>query len=254
MRATITTVLNGSWEVGPITIPQGWSDAHLVLIKKPGKTGKDPNHHRPIGLQGQLGKITFKHVLDPFLDDIHCIVKKFPGYGYVPGRGTADALRKVFARCHEIREACHGQGHSVLRRFHGQTAPSMVGGLQITVDLAGAFDAMPREHLLSGLLGLGVPSRVIDVVMTWRQQALYHIRHDDRDRHIEASQGVRQGSSVAPTLWLIYSRLISAKLAEAMISYQSSPTTITVRQSFSHCINWKLNLATLARCSEFLRI
>ena len=164
---TITTVLNGSWEVGPITIPQGWSDAHLVLIKKPGKTGRDPNRHRPIGLQDQLGKITFKHVLDPFLDDLHCIVKKFPQYGHVPGRGTTDALRRVRAHCHEIREACHGQGHSVLRRFHGQTPPSTVGGLQITDDLAKAFDAMPREHLLNGLLDLGIPSRVIDVVMTW---------------------------------------------------------------------------------------
>ena len=45
--------------------------------------------------------------------------------------------------------------------------------------------------------------------------ALYHIRHDDRDRHIEATQRVRQGCAVAPTLWLIYSHLISAKLAEA---------------------------------------
>ena len=91
---TIATILNGCWGVGPITIPQGWSDAHLVLIKKPGKTWKDPNHHRPIGLQDQLGKITFKHVLDPFLDDIHYIVKQFPQYGYVPGRGTTDALKR----------------------------------------------------------------------------------------------------------------------------------------------------------------
>ena len=102
---TIATILNGSWEVGPITIPQGWSDAHLALIKKPGKTGRDPNHHRPIGLQDQLGKITFRHILDPFLDDIHLMVKQFPQYGYVPGRGTIDALRRVFAHCHEVRMA-----------------------------------------------------------------------------------------------------------------------------------------------------
>ena len=105
---TIANILNGCWDVGPITIPQGWSDARLVLIKKPDKTGKDPNRHRPIGLQDQLGKIAFKHVLDPFLDEIHYIIKQFPQYGYVPGRGATDALRRVFARCHEIREACHG--------------------------------------------------------------------------------------------------------------------------------------------------
>ena len=213
---TIATTLNGSWTYGPISVPQGWSDAHLVLIKKPGKTGRDPSRHRPIGLQDQLGKVTFKHVLDPFLEDMQHMVKRFPQYGYVPGRGATDALRRVYAHCHEVREACHGQSHSVLRRFHGQAPVPMVGGLQITVDLAGAFDAMPRQHLLAGFIGVGIPNKVIDVVMTWHQQAKYSIRHDDQDRRIEASQGVRQGCSVAPTLWWIYSRLISVKLAQAI--------------------------------------
>ena len=110
----------------------------------------------------------------------------------------------------------------------------MVGGLQITVDLAGAFDAMPREHLLSGLLRLGVPSKVIDVVMAWHQQAQYHIRHDDKDRRIEASQGVRQGCSVAPTLWLIYSHLISAKLAE-VIGAAAASDLLSIFADDYHC-------------------
>ena len=66
-----------------------------------------------------------------------------------------------------------------------------VGGPQITVTSAGAFDAMPRQHLLEGLLGMGIPRKVTDVVMTWHQQAQHSIRHDDSDRHIEAFQGVR---------------------------------------------------------------
>ena len=59
----------------------------------------------------------------------------------------------------------------------------MAGSLQITVDLAGTFDAMPRQQ---GLLGMDIPHKVIDVVMTWHQQAQYSIRHDDSDRHIES--------------------------------------------------------------------
>ena len=117
----------------------------------------------------------------------------------------------------------------------------MVGGLQITVDLAGAFDAIPREHLLSGLLDLGISSRVIDVVITWHQQALYHIRHDDRDRHIEASQGVRQGCSVAPTLWLIYSHLISTKLAEA-IGTTAANDLLSIFADDYHCSTKFLSL------------
>ena len=153
---TIATILNGSWEAGPITIPQGWSDAHLVLIKKPGKQGETPTTIDPVDYKTNLEKKN-KHILDPLLEDIHHMVKQFPQYGYVPGRGTTDALCRVYTHCHEVREACHGQGHSVLRRFHAQAPVSMVGALQITADLAGAFDAMPRQHLLEGLLGMGIP-------------------------------------------------------------------------------------------------
>ena len=71
---TIATALNGSWTSGPISVPQGWSDAHLVLIKKPGKTGRDPNHHRPIGLQDQLGKITFKQAPVPMVGGLQITV------------------------------------------------------------------------------------------------------------------------------------------------------------------------------------
>ena len=51
-------VINGCWTCGPIQVPRGWSDAYLVLIRKPGKSGNEPDHHRPIGLQDQVGKIT----------------------------------------------------------------------------------------------------------------------------------------------------------------------------------------------------
>ena len=48
--------LSGSWEAGPITIPHGWSDAHLVLIKKPGKLGETPITVDPLDCRISLVK------------------------------------------------------------------------------------------------------------------------------------------------------------------------------------------------------
>ena len=79
------------------------------------------------------------------------------------------------------------------------------GELQITVDSAGAFDAVPRKRLFEGTCNISLPTRVIDIVMQWRQHAQYTIKHDDSARLID-----RQGCAVAPTLWLIYSHLISS--------------------------------------------
>ena len=232
---TAERVLDGCWTNGPIQVPQGWSDAHLVLIKKPGKTGRDPNHHRPISIQDKLGKLTLQHILGPYLEDIHQAVKMLPPYGYVPGRSATDGLPRVFVEhCNEVREACQGQGHSVLRRFQGQTPVTLVGGLRITVDLAGAFDAMRRQYLLEGMLQIGLPSKIIEVVMIWRQQAQYSATHDENTSKMEATQGVRQGCSVAPTLWLIYSHLISARLAEC-VGVEAANELLSIFAEGYHC-------------------
>ena len=58
-------VLDKNWTPQPNSVPRIWSDAHLVLIRKPAKTGKEEGHYRPIGLQDQLGKLTFKAPASP---------------------------------------------------------------------------------------------------------------------------------------------------------------------------------------------
>ena len=115
------------------------------------------------------------------------------------------------------------------------------------MDLAGAFDAMPRKYLLEGMLQIGLPAKVVDVIMTWHHQAQYSINHDDRPRKIAATQGVRQGCLNAPTLWLVYSHLISSRLAESIGIEAATDltsilqTTSVVPLNSSHSISWKPN-------------
>ena len=91
----------------------------------------------------------------------------FPQYGYLPGRSTTYALRRVFEHCAQVREACRGHGHSVLKRFYGQEPAPLTGGVQVTVDLTGAFHSIPRQQLLRGMKDIGLPARVVEVVMEW---------------------------------------------------------------------------------------
>ncbi|CAE7314010.1 TRPT1, partial [Symbiodinium sp. CCMP2592] len=143
-------------------------------------------HYRPIGLQDQLGKLTFKALVEPHQNHIYSLIMQFPQYGYTPGRSHRDALRRVFDHCSSVRANCRALHSTLHDRFAGTAAKTMTGGLQITLDLAGAFDAMPRHRLLEGMQRMQLPAHLIHIVMSWHQQAHYHINHDGTDRVIHA--------------------------------------------------------------------
>ena len=168
-------VINSGWLNAPIRIPQGWSAAYLVLIRKPGKSGKEPEHHRPIGLQDQVGKLVFRHVLEPYVPHIHHQSCTYPQYGHNMATSLAEApsmLCDVFsntvARCVK-----HVVVRGTLSKSVVQEPSPLTGGVQVTVDLAGAFDSIPRQQLLRGMQEIGLPDRVVEVVMEWHCGARY---------------------------------------------------------------------------------
>ena len=108
-------------------VPQNWSVAQLVLFKKPNKTGTEAGHHRPIGLQDQLGKLTFRSLLLPCQDYIYGFTKQFPQYGSTPQRSHKDALRRVFEHCRLVRSECLLQKCTLHDRFAGVQPTSLAG-------------------------------------------------------------------------------------------------------------------------------
>ena len=109
---------------------------------------------------------------------------------------------KVFEHCGQVRSACQGQGHSVLRRSQGQAPLALVGAVQITVDVAGAFDAILRHHLLNfrGHETHWSANQVYGYDYAMASKAQNAVSHDDIDRHIAATQSDRQACAIAPTL------------------------------------------------------
>ena len=207
---------------------------HTWSYCKPAKTGKEAGHYRPIGLQDQLGKLTFKALVEPYQTLIYGLTTQYPQYGYTPGRSHRDALRRVFDHCAQVRAKCRAHRSTLHEKFEGTVAKTMVGGIQITIDLTGAFDAVPRHRLLEGMHRMQLPSSFIQLVMCWHQHAHYHINHDGTDRVTHATQGVRQGCAVAPLLWLIFSHLISDALA-AKIGYQATVDLLSIFADDYHC-------------------
>ncbi|CAE6949094.1 unnamed protein product [Symbiodinium sp. CCMP2592] len=191
---TVCSVLDTQWTQTSVTVPADWSDAHLVLLKTPAKTGKE-------------------------VDLI----------------GTH-----------------YGVSSTTAMKSEPNAKPNTV-----TLDLAGAFDAMPRHLLLTSMQNMKLPSMLIQIVMSWHQNAHYHINHDGTDRVIHATQGVRQGCAVAPLLWLIFSHHISESLA-AKIGYQATIDLLSIFADDYHCSGiWHTEHEleeTLLRIAALLRV
>ena len=123
----VCQVIGHQWTETSKAIPQNWSDAHLVLIRKPAKSSKEAGHYRPIGLQDQLGKLTFKALLEPYRDIIYAMVTRYPQYGYTPGRSHRDALRRVFDHCAMVRAQRRAQRSTLHDKFAGSTEKQLIG-------------------------------------------------------------------------------------------------------------------------------
>ena len=215
----ICDTLAQAWTMQPITVPPCWSDVDLALILKPDKSGSKPGDYRPIGLSCPLGKKILRCILEPHLDHILQQIRRYPQFAYQQGRSQYDALRKVFTHCASVRTEL-GKHHKNLHHQHaGSKSTPLFGSLMITVDLSQAFDKMPRELLYQGMVDLNMPTDLITIIMAWHAYIHYTIHHSGESRSFAATQGIRQGCSASPLLWLIFSHAISSRL-EGYLTYE----------------------------------
>ncbi|CAE7175628.1 unnamed protein product [Symbiodinium microadriaticum] len=97
----------------------------------------------------------------------------------------------------------------------------------VTVDLSQAFDKMPRKLLLQGMIDLQLPADLIAIVMAWHAHIHYTVHHSGESRTFAATQGIRQGCSASPILWLIFSHAISSRLEESL-GYERLCSLLTI--------------------------
>ena len=209
------------WRGGTIRVPQGWADACLFLLHKPGTTGKEPKHWRPIGLQDPVGKAIIDLVASRAKPWIVHWLKQVPQFAYLPNRSTGMALRRVFNHCNRIHAKCRALNPSIHDRKHGARPQACFGGLQVCLDLSAAFDLVPRSRIKQALDAAHVPGDVTAVLLQWLEQACYHLEHAGESRNIHPNRGVRQGCKASPILWAAFTGLVALQM------------DIDIRQSFA---------------------
>ena len=198
--------LNQLWSACIPGIPSIWRSSWITLVPKPGKSGSQVEHWRPISLQESLGKATLKSLTrearDCVLPDLLC----WPQYAYLPGRGTYDAISKVLLHCEEVRQLLRTTRSTIHSRRAGWERSECAGGIQILVDLKGAFDRAPRLLLQQALLDLPLPHPLLSLLLAWHHLTPYHLQHGGQQYNIDSNVGVRQGCVAAPLLWVAFMR------------------------------------------------
>ena len=79
----------------------------------------------------------------------------------------------------------------------------------VFVDLCKAYDSVPRSALWIALWKLGVSDDLITLIKSFHQDMKARLRvHGEMLEEIEVANGLRQGCTMAPTLFNINSMLV----------------------------------------------
>ena len=109
---------------------------------------------------------------------------------------TKDCLLIISDHCQQIRDLC--QGH------HKDAAPKgLWGGLQVSLDLEKAFDAVSRNHVLKALEVFDMNPDLRNLITSWFMPHEYCLPHKELLGRIPASRGIKQGAKDAPLMWIV---------------------------------------------------
>lgn len=159
-------------------------DAVLVPIFKKGDLSVCDNY-RGISLLDVIGKV-FARVLQTRLQRVAEEILPESQCGFRKGRGTNDMIFAVRQMVEKLRE------HNLQ-------------GFLLFVDLTKAYDSVPREALWTLLRKLGIPDETVRMVQGLHEGMEATVRvGDEETSKIKINNGVRQGCTLAPTLFNLY--------------------------------------------------
>ena len=127
-------------------------------------------------------------------------------FGFVPGRGTEEAICKALTHVDEARvRARHNQRHRGLK---------LQGSLTFSVDMSKAFDMVDRRRLRESLELAEADPFLIDLVGKLHVEALYDMTASDQAFSIATKRGIKQGCKLAPSLFAFATFLLFRRLGE----------------------------------------
>ena len=119
-------------------------------------------------------------------------------FGYMPGRGTVDAI-------------------FILRQVHDKTLEGNRSQYWAFIDLEKAFDRVPRELLYWSLRKKEVPEGCISMVKATYEDATTVVKcKDGLSESFEVKLGVNQGSKLSPLLFLTVLDALSEEIRRGL--------------------------------------
>ena len=199
-----------------VATPPLWADCHLALIPKPKKPARRPENLRPLGLQDCGAKAYAKLLKQLLLREVSAQLVSLPVFAYLPHRGTDDAIARVAEHCRWVRERHQQNISNVHTHRLRQPKSQAYGGLQLAIDLSTAFDLVPRAEMYNALCWAGASPGLVASIMDLHSVCRYTVTHKSRASHLHMRRGVRQGCTLAPLLWVVYSAYMTYQLQKRL--------------------------------------
>ncbi|CAE7731380.1 unnamed protein product [Symbiodinium sp. CCMP2592] len=229
--------------------PGRWADCNLALIPKPGKTIKRPESLRPLGIQDAAGKAIAQVLKERLFLQVRDTLEQFPQYAYLSNRSAQDAIQRVTEHCSLIRSRVVQDRHNIYNKKSGKTRSKYVGGAQLALDMTTAFDRLPRAALKEALEWANVEPSLVSIILELHCACRYRIEHEGLVSYVDMSNGVRQGCTLAPLLWALFSAFLLHKI-EVKLESAWPRESMTLYADDTHCA-W--NLASAKDLSFFIQ-
>ena len=200
----------------------GWTNATLALLPKPQKPANRPGNLRAIGLIRPDGKAIAAAIKTKVAQQSAEWLRWVPQFSYQPSRDIADCITRVQQALQQAEKSINA---TRLNRFEKRSrveegtydpklAPALKGCIIFSADLSKAFDMVNRQKLGRALALAGVESSLITAVLELHKNAKYDVSSGPYRSTIKTTRGIRQGCTLAPTLWTVLSAQLLHDLAD----------------------------------------
>ena len=204
-------------------VPSDWEQSFIVCLYKGKGVALERGNYRGLKLTEQVMKI-LERIVDGLIRQLVSIDDS--QFGFVPGRGTTDAIFVV----RQLQEKYLAANKRLCMAF---------------VDLEKAFDRVPRKVIWWALRKLGVEECIVRLVQGMYANARSRVHvGEGYSGEFEVKVGVHQGSVLSPLLFIIVLEALSWEFRSGVPSEDLyADDLVIIAESLEECVRrlltWK---------------